>query len=352
MKIDIKLLLIVEIIAFFAIVLLAVLWIRDSGGNYEPWTVVCGVVFVGIEIYRRYTKHYPNEHAPKSKKETLIHWIQENGSKQPLSHVLPKALQLAQLSADKDLEHWIRMELYGYAKEGGMTEQDTVPEYRDVTGTWVDQYDRMLHLTDPDLAILNSHRFRFGVGKLEELANKTEMQNIRDEDIIELIRSQLRVDVFRFCFSPVEITGILNHIRNLLLEKVNNLDQMSKEWEWNLESLEELGFSHDIAPLLLAAKDQGSNLSSMLSTISPQERYAEIMVDLKKRCPSIPTSNLHALAAVKLKGERFNLEFINEIVELALKYQPWQSKNHRIGFADASRSLVLKHRLRQPEVSE
>ncbi len=88
----------------------------------------------------------------------------------------------------------------------------------------MDRYDRMLKVDDP-YAFLNTYRFRYGVGKLEEIAKKNGMQNIRDENITELIREHLKVDVFRFCFSPVEIVGVLHSIRNQLLERISQLER-------------------------------------------------------------------------------------------------------------------------------
>jgi hypothetical protein len=105
-----------EIIAFLATTVLAILWVRDPGGNYEPWTVICGVLFTGIELYRRFPTRSEGGSKRVSKPEELAHWIQKHGVEKPLSQVLPCALQLAQLLGDHDLEHWVRMELYGYTQ--------------------------------------------------------------------------------------------------------------------------------------------------------------------------------------------------------------------------------------------
>lgn len=222
------LLIALEIFALLATATLAFLWVRDPGGNYEPWTVICGGVFTGIELYRRFQQRSDGESSRRSRTQELVHWIQEHGTEKPLSQVLPRALQLAQLLGDEEFEHWIRMELYGYTQVGGMREHDTVPEYREVTGRYMDQYDRMLHIDDPKLDFVNAYRFRFGVRQLEELAKKTDMQNVRDETFIEMVRQHLHVDVFRFCFSPVEVAGVLDRIRNRLLEKVNVIERKSE----------------------------------------------------------------------------------------------------------------------------
>ncbi len=207
--------------------ILAVLWVRNPTGNYEPWTVLCGVVAAGAEGYRRFrgrSKELPNQ---LSKPEELIRWIQEHGTEKPLSQVLPRALQLALLIKDPDLEHWLRMELYGYTQEGGMAEQDTVPEYREITGRYMDEYNRMLQIQDPRFDFVNGYRFRLGVRQLEEIAGKSEMQNIRDEDFVELLRQELQVNVHRFCFSPTEVVGVLDRVRNRLMERINRIELKS-----------------------------------------------------------------------------------------------------------------------------
>jgi hypothetical protein len=216
-------LVVLEIIAAIVTAGLAVMWVRDPSGNYEPWTVICGVVLLGGDIYRRIRTRSEGELKSPSKPEELIRWIQGQGSEKPLSQVLPRALQLSQLLGLRDLEHWVRLELLGYNREGVMTEQDTVPEYREITGRYMDSYNRMLQVP-PNLDFVNGYRFRYGVRQLEELAKKEKMQNIRDEDHIELLRRELNVDVYRFCFSPTEIVGVLDRIRNHLMEKVNSIE--------------------------------------------------------------------------------------------------------------------------------
>lgn len=222
---------IIEVIAWLATVILATLWITDPAGNYEPWTVICGVLAASAEWYRQFKTRSVNESLPVSKPQELIRWIQDHGMGKPMSQVLPRALQLAQLLGHQQLEHWVRMELYGYTKEGGMTDTDVVPEYREITGRYMDEYNRILQIEDPKLHFINGYRLRFGARQLEELAVKEEMQNLRDEDLIEILRRELNIDVFRFCFSPTEIVGVLDRIRNRLLEKINCIELDQKDVE-------------------------------------------------------------------------------------------------------------------------
>ena len=167
--------------------------------------------------------------APGQTTETgdkLANWLHDNVHSAQLSESLPKALQYAKRIGNGALERWVRMELYGYTKDGGMTDDDVVPEYRAVTGRWMDRFNNMLDISHyPDLSIVNEYRFRIAIAKLEELASKQQMQNIADDHMINLLREKMGVDVIRFCFSPIEVRGVLDTIRNRLAEMV--LDSLS-----------------------------------------------------------------------------------------------------------------------------
>lgn len=213
----------IEILALIITIVLAIFWIRDQGGNYEPWTVVCGAITGSMEIIRQWKNRKTKERSP-SKAEDLANWAKNKGADLPLSELLPHVLRLSKKIGNEELEHWVRMELYGYDKHGGMREEDVVPEYREISGKYIDAFNNILVIDDPDLAFVNTYRFRLGVKELEELSNKSKMQNIRDENFVDLMRKQLKVEVLRFCFSPVSVAGVLNRIRNHLLEKIEKLD--------------------------------------------------------------------------------------------------------------------------------
>jgi len=217
----------IEIIAFFAAAILAVLWALNPNGNYEPFTLLCGLVGTGIEIFRRLKKTNALadiQLTPNSTTYEIHKWLHKNLNRFNLSETLPHALDLANRINDSEFEHWIKMELYGYDEHGGMKESDVVPKYREVTGRHMDAYNRMLAIEDPKLDIVNSTRLRFGVGKLEELSGADDMLNIRDEGTINLMREHLGVDVYRFCFSPVEVASVLNNIKLKLMEWVRKIN--------------------------------------------------------------------------------------------------------------------------------
>ena len=221
-----KLIVTIEIFAFVAAAILAVLWALNPNGNYEPFTLICGLVGTGIEIFRRFMK--PQALAdlrptPNSTISEIHEWLHNNSNRLNLSETLPHALDLAHRINDSEFEHWVKMELYGYNEQGGMKESDVVPEYREITGRHMDAYNRMFTVNDPKMDIVNSIRLRFGVGKLEELSKADDMLNIRDEGTINIMREHLGVEVFRFCFSPVEVVGVLNNIKLKLMEWIRKL---------------------------------------------------------------------------------------------------------------------------------
>ncbi len=72
------------------------------------------------------------------------------------------------------------------------------------------------------LSIVNDFRLRFGVKTLEELARKTEMQNIAHEGAILTLRQYAGFNAVRFCFSPVSVVSVIDAIKNNLEEKVSD----------------------------------------------------------------------------------------------------------------------------------
>lgn len=223
-------LVLIEIAIWIATAILVVAWIGNPHANWEPWTVVCGLIGAALEGVRRYRARRPvssdgrpvpiaNSSQPSSLAQDILSRIHQ----QPLSRLLPDAIELAKQVDNEELERWCRLELYGYGPQGGMRESDVVPEYRGVTGRWMDEHDRMLDLSNySDLSIVNHYRLRFGMKKLEELAARDKMQNIADDGARQMLRQYTQFDAVRFCFSPVEIVGVLDVVKNLLAEKIRD----------------------------------------------------------------------------------------------------------------------------------
>jgi len=119
-----------------------------------------------------------------------------------------------------------------------------------------------------------------------------------------------------------------------------NLEQLRK---WSLSSLERLGIPENFAPLLLGIKEHGAWVSSLASSKCLEERYAEIIVELKRKSPNIPMGNLNALAVIQLQAETLDSDLVRETVQTFLRYEPWRSKNHRLAFQEALKLLAVKH---------
>jgi len=152
--------------------------------------------------------------------DSLTVWLDDNVHSSKLSESLPRMLRYAINSRIYNLERWVRLELYGYNEHGGMKESDVVPKYRAVAGRWLDKFGLIVDLSHyPDLAEVNEYRFRSEVALLEELAARTEMQNIADDYMTSLFRQHMGIEVVRFCFNPIAVRGTLDVIRNLLAEK-------------------------------------------------------------------------------------------------------------------------------------
>jgi hypothetical protein len=158
----------------------------------------------------------------KTEEQELREWLRQHAYDRPLTQLLPRVRRLAQIMKNTEVQRWANMELLGYSRENGMRDGDVVPKYRTVVGLYRDHYDRILQL-DADMSFVNEYRFRTDVAMLEEFAGQEDFQNISDPAFLEKIRRDLRVDVSRFCFSPIAVRGVVNAIRSQAIEKLQTL---------------------------------------------------------------------------------------------------------------------------------
>ncbi len=78
---------VLEVLAFLFTFILAIAWLNDSGGNYEPLTVLCGLVFVGSEIFRRNrAKDKAEEKEGREDSQPLQESQEKSVDKQSLPH--------------------------------------------------------------------------------------------------------------------------------------------------------------------------------------------------------------------------------------------------------------------------
>ncbi len=217
---DANVLVIAEAGCFIAAAILAALWYYDPNGSYEPGFTVVTVMGAGIELLRRHcfksdcsAKRKPTQHREVAALLGAIDSL-------PLSVLLPQALEMVRGTTNTAFEKWIRLELYGYDLAGGMKAEDVVPEYREVGGQHRDAHGRPVSFVS-QLGFLNTHRFRFGVKQLEELAAAPDGITIRDSGAAELIRSHLNREVSGFEIHASEVVSVLDRIRNIFREKLS-----------------------------------------------------------------------------------------------------------------------------------
>jgi hypothetical protein len=149
------------------------------------------------------------------------HALLSIAEEQALSRSLPAALRIATTIPDEKWTSWIKLELMGYFDTNPEMKQDTVvPEYRETSGLWYDDYGRMLKLDNLDFAFINHIRLRQGVTELEGIAAAAGTLALREMDFAGVIRVNLGVEVSTFQFSPASVKQILTNIKVELLDRI------------------------------------------------------------------------------------------------------------------------------------
>jgi hypothetical protein len=217
---------VIEILTLGLFAVFALRWAWTQNAWYEPYTVICGLMLICLEVYRRFATKDGGEQAepPKDAAASLLEWLLANAPTKDLSETLPKALRLAQILGDKDFEKWILCELTGYSPST-MAAADMVPEYRIIPIRHLDLYNRQLLIEDPDLAFVNQDRFRFGVRELEAYAKKGGMGVAHSPAYINAIKEHMNIDVIKYTFHSASIFGILDSIRSILLDRLHKIEQ-------------------------------------------------------------------------------------------------------------------------------
>mgnify|MGYP006971758386 CR=1 FL=1 len=219
-----KKLYLLEIAAFIFTAAIGILWYQNPSGNYEPLLVISGAaVAIIIEAIRRNQKKEEDPISFSTSPVAIQRRILDNSATMEVSLLLSETLRLAKLQKDIDLEKWTKLEINGYFAQYGMIETDVVPEYRAIQGQHTDEYGRPLLISDPKLDFINETRLRFGAKELEELSKKSNEVFVRDPTAIEVIKNHLDVNVTRFVFSPISVSGVINRIRTELIERIEAL---------------------------------------------------------------------------------------------------------------------------------
>jgi len=171
-------------------------------------------------------------------------------SKQKVSELLEKIIEIADLKKDKSLRKWVYLELEGYYQSNKyLSKKDIVPQYREVVGEHRDIYGRPLIISDPELYFVNITRLRHSVPELESLAKKNyKLLSIKDLDTCKIIKEHLKVTVSELVFNPASIDGILNSIKQEAFRRaekyVSRRELMSVEVK---NKTQEIGITQDIS---------------------------------------------------------------------------------------------------------
>ena len=212
-----KILALIEVGSLIACGYFVCKWIASKDGIYEPWFSLFGLTGVALDLIRRYAFR-EGEESFKDTVDAHVDWLLCHSIIADLSVSLPRALRLARQVGDAEFARWCLFEIHGWHK--GMREEEFVPEYRTITGRYVDDYGRLLHISDPELLYANTDRVRHGVAELEAFAKKTETLQIYDEQGFSLISRYFNFQPARFLVDPSSFVGVIGLIKSELYNRV------------------------------------------------------------------------------------------------------------------------------------
>ena len=163
--------------------------------------------------------------------------IIDNLNNRPLSESLQKLLVLATQTEDSDLVKWVKFELTGY-QGSAMTNEDVVPEYREVKGYHADDYHRKFVIDRDDMQFINCTRLRAGVVELEVYQDNGLI--LKDPSLCKLIQENLNVKVTSFHISASQVQNVLANVKCELIDRLSKLREPEKAVANNEEDIIEI----------------------------------------------------------------------------------------------------------------
>ena len=162
----------------------------------------------------------------------LYQKISEQITTRPVSESLTDLILFAQLIGDSELERWGKLESDGYVVENpAKRQEDAIPDYRVIAGQYRDHWGRPLVIQDPKLSFVSRDWLNSSVVELEDLAQKAGPLSYSNPRALQLLKQNLGVEVGEFIFSPTALKGILNAIRNRILEHLSRHAGMAESLE-------------------------------------------------------------------------------------------------------------------------
>ena len=206
-----------------------------------------------------------------------------NDNNVDVSVLLRKAKLIASELKQKSFIDWIDKELNGYSKN------DKVPEYRIVKGIpqgfnpyrgWVPY----IHTDAKSQEIISQRGIGQSVGQLEEiLKSKGNHFEVKfPPDIAKLLREGIQMEVdLRLTIDRSEVSGILEHIRNAILDWSIELQKKGVPNETSKFTKQEIMEADDIKPKYQiqhiehfeGSIGESNNFKSGSGSIVPQESF-------------------------------------------------------------------------------
>jgi len=141
--------------------------------------------------------------------------MKEKENQMNITEILDRVIEIADMNNDEDLKKWAHLESEGYYKSNKyLSEEDVVPQYREVAGEHRDSYDRPLIITDPKLSLINTTRLRHSAAELDGLSKRREGPlSMKDPELCKIIKENLGITVTKFVFNPASLDAVINSIK-------------------------------------------------------------------------------------------------------------------------------------------
>jgi uncharacterized protein (TIGR02391 family) len=186
----------------------------------------------------------------------------------PLSKLLSEVIILASETNEDKLKRWAKLELHGYTDDNSvLSEEDVVPKYRTLVGSYLDSQGRTILINDPNLQFIYEQRLRLSVTELEGLVNSNEKSFISpDRRLFQIINDNLHLNIHAFKFQAYSIHNILSAIHTELVDRLSQLKSKLKQKHENLLTIKMRSFHPKVIEVAGKLFEDGHYRSAILDT--------------------------------------------------------------------------------------